>query len=209
MFVSWRVKMDSWYFKNMSKEYTPDLTKHMPSSSKHTPICLICSFGCWIHVWHVPHLDMWSVSVCQAMCIMDFPFASLVLFPTGRCCLRPECERLESESQICESRIVKIWSICFCLTVYLLLTMTTKAQQGWLKLSKQKILAYNYFIDSIYFVRNSNSTLFFCFGELGCSVFVYIISTNININICYFSLLLSNHLGTVRCTLRWGPEMIL
>lgn len=50
---------------------------------------------------------------------------------------------------------------------------------------------------------------FFCFGELGCSVFVYIISTNININICYFSLLLSNHLGTVRCTLRWGPEMIL
>ena len=57
---------------------------------------------------------------------------------------------------------------------------------------------------SIYFIRNSNSTLFFCFGQLGCNVPIYIyhiiISTNININICFFSLLLSNQLGTVRCT---------
>lgn len=57
---AWRVTMDSWCFKavrelnrlpefdrihlwyqNMSKEYTPDLTKHTPNPGKHTPIvCL-------------------------------------------------------------------------------------------------------------------------------------------------------------------------
>ena len=164
MFVSWRVTMDSWYFKNMSKEYTPDLTKHMPSLSKHTPICLICSFGCWIHVWYVPHLDMWSVSVCQAMCIMDFPFASLV--PNPRCCFRPECERLESESQLCESgsdRFVFVWLFIYFWPWQH--NMHSRESTCWVPGALE---ALDLFRSQLQF------NTFLCFGQLDCNVYIYI-----------------------------------
>lgn len=172
-------------FQKHVKEYTPDLTKHMPSSSKHTPICLICSFGCWIHVWHVPHLGMWSVSVCQAMCIMDFPFACLVLFPTSRCCLRPECERLESESQLCESgsdRFVFVW-----LFIYFWPWQHRHSRESTCGVP-EALEAENTCLQlfrSIPFATPIQH-FFFCFGQLGCNVPIYIYISYLPISISIF-----------------------
>lgn len=173
----------------MSKEYTPDLTKHLPHSSKHTPICLICSFGCWIHVWYVLHLDMWSVSGCQAMCIMDFPFASLV--PHPRCCFRPECERLESESQLCESGSDRFVFERLLFYFWPWQHRHSRESTCWVP---EALEALDLFRSQLQF------NTFLCFGQLDCNVYIYIS------HICQyqypyllFSLLLSKQLGTVRC----------